>query len=343
MNYKKLSNQFLKIVLFSVLFFNLILPTVITAQTVSDSVELKKYQDINRKFPYASLVEIEYNFYTPTKVTTNLNGKNFLEANLKKQQWISTSVNTPLFLSKQFMVLNSFRYKHESMQFQNIDTALYQSVVPNIAKAERSNLYSDALNFIYIGHVFGRRLTSNLSTSFDFSSDGFERVVGKLTVSVNLKQNKRTSISVGLIGNTDPTVTTPVVPSVAITHWITNKWLFDCYAPAYLYIRRVFDDNSRFSFGANTTNGGTTFIHPEIPSVSSFTFQRGRIEIGANYQKIIGGGLTLFSKIGYAVSLTNQVMETNQSNVLIKMKQQRNLSCSIGLSYNLDPVKFKRR
>ena len=342
MNFKKKSNSFPQKLFRLISVLVLLSPIVIYAQTSQDSVQLEKSQNINRKFPYASLADVQYTFYTPTKIKTKLVGNDYLEANIRNQQLLTTSLNLPLLMTKKFFIINSFRYEHETMNFENVDSA-YQSVIPNLSKAEQSNLYIDDVNFIYFGKIFNRNLMCNFSSTFDFSSRGLERTVEKLTVSVGLKQTKRTSISLGFIGNTDPTTTQHIVPLISISHWLDNKWLVDCFVPAYVYIRRVFDNNSRLSFGLDMTNGGVSFVHPEIPTVSSFTFQRGRVELAAKYQKLIGAGLTLSSKIGYSLNLDDKVMETNSSDILMKIKQQPNFSLNIGLSYNFIPKKYRTK
>jgi len=133
-------------------------------------------------------------------------------------------------------------------------------------------------------------ITTNLIEIVNFSSDhGYERTVGKLVASINVKENKRTSIYVGLIGDTDPTASSPITPYVSVSHWFNSKWILDACLPAYMYVRRIYDNNSRLSFGFNTLNGSQAYVHPDIPSVSSFTFQRGRMELASTYQKVLFG------------------------------------------------------
>lgn len=342
MNYKEASGQLSNVSLYAIFLLVFFTPKLLSAQTIQDSVQLKKSQEINRKFPHISLVDVQYTFYTPTKIKTKLIDNDYLNANIRNQQLLTTSVNIPLLLTKKFYIVNSFRYEHETMGFENVDSA-YQSIFPNLSKAEQSNLYVDDINFIYSGKIFNRKLMCSFSSSFDFSSHGLERSVQKLTVSVGLKQTSRTSIALGLIGNTDPGRTQHIVPLISVSHWMDSKWLIDCFIPAYMYVRRVFDDNSRLSFGLDLTNGGVSFVHPEIPTVSSYTFQRGRMELAANYQKIIGSGLTLSSKIGYSLSLDDKVMEAKSTDVLMKIKQQPNFSLNIGLSYNFIPKKYRKK
>ncbi len=343
MIYKKMSHRLSITVLRSMIFLVTLFPTVLSAQTDLDTVELKKSQSINRNFPLAYPVDIQYTYYTPTKMTTKLLGKDYLSADIKNQQTLTASANALLFMKKGFLIVNSFQYQHGSMDFQNIDSALYNPLSSYISRAEKSNVYSNAVNFIYMGKLFGRKLTCDLITTIDFSEHGYERTIGKLVASINIKENKRTSISVGLIGSTDPTATIPVTPQISITSWIGSKWLLDAYMPAYVYIRRIYDNNSRLSFGMNMLNGAQAYVHPDIPTVSSFTFQRGRVEFASTYQKVLFGGFTLSTKVGYVINMEGKVLETDKSNPIVKLQQKPNLSFNIGLSYNFIPKKYRQK
>jgi hypothetical protein len=341
MIYKKMSCRFTHTLVLSTVLFIALLPVVVFAQTNQDTVQLKKSQSINRNFPLAYPVDIQYTYYTPTKMTTKLLGKDYLSADIKNQQTLTASANALLFMKKGFLIVNSFQYQHGSMDFQNIDSALYNPLSSYIARAEKSNVYSNAVNFIYMGKLFGRKLTCDLITTVDFSEHGYERTIGKLVTSINIKENKRTSISVGLIGSTDPTATIPVTPLISVSSWIGSKWLLDAYMPAYVYVRRIYDNNSRLSFGMNMLNGAQAYVHPDIPTVSSFTFQRGRVELASTYQKVLFGGLTLSTKVGYVINMEGKVLETDKSNPIVKLQQKPNLSFNIGLSYNFIPKKYR--
>jgi len=345
---KKTSNKLNRTVFCSILVA--LLPAFIFAQTNQDSIKLKldtvqleKYQAINRNFPLVYPINVQYTYYTPTKMTTKLLGKDYLNADIRNQQTISTSANVLLFRKKGFMILNSFEYQHGTMSFQNIDSALSKplssNIQQNIERAEESNVISNAVNFICMGKIFERNFITNLITTVDFSEHGFERAVGKLVVSVNVKQNKRTSISLGLIGNTDPTATVPVTPLIAATYWINSKWLLDAYMPAYVYARRIYSNNSRLSFGFNMLNGAQAFVHPNVSSGSTFDFQRGRMEIASTYQKVLFSGLTLSAKAGYVINMSGKVFETYKSDPIITLSQKPNVSLNIGLSYNFTPKK----
>jgi hypothetical protein len=339
----KIPNKLIKSILLLILVLIILLPTVTFAQEIKDTVQLKKYQAINKHFPLVYPIDVQYTFYTPTRMKTKLNGKKYFDADIQNQQTLSTSANLLLFMKKGFLVINSFEYRQEIKTFQNVDSTLDKSLSSNLGRAERNNIYSDAINLVYRTKIFGRKTVCNLITTIDFSDHGYERAVEKLVAAINIKENKRTSISVGLIGNLDPTTSLPLTPLISISHWLSTKWLLDAYMPAYLYVRRISDDNSRLSFGFNMLNGSQAFVHPDISSASSFNYQNERLELASTYQKVLIGGLTLSTKVGYVINLAGKVSETDKSNPLVKFAQRPNLSFNVGLSYNFIPKNFKKR
>ncbi len=248
---------------------------LVFAQTDNDSVRLQIYQGINRKFPLANLVDVQYGVSTPTNIKTKIGDQNNVEAELRNQQRVISSINLPLYRSKKFMVLSSFNHRYESFRIKSQDSINNQSIEQYGKEAESSYVFSDAINLIYFGRLFGKTLTCNLITSFDFSDNGYEGTHVKAIASLLVKKTARTSIFAGILAYPDPTAQIPLVPVVSFTHWVTPKWLLDCYVPAYFYIRRPFADNSRFSFGVNMTSATQVYVHPDIASVSSFSFERG--------------------------------------------------------------------
>ncbi|MDP4201611.1 MAG: hypothetical protein Q8861_02870 [Bacteroidota bacterium] len=310
----------------------------INGQNKQDTLLLKKAQDINKKFPFAHMVDFQYTYFTPSKVKTRINGKDFSDTKVNFQQLLTTSVNLPLYMSSKFMVINSFKYQYATVKMQDPDVSVSQDIRKYLNKTDSTNTYTEALNLVYIDKLFNKRIIFNLSTFADFSSHGYERINGSLTLSYELKHTDRTSFSIGMLGTTDPSASTPVIPIISFSHWFNEKYLFDCLAPAYLYFRRIYTNKSRLSLGANLYSY-ESFSHPVIPAATSFTYQRNKVELAAIYEKNLCSGLNLSSKIGYVMNMREKVSITNTNNTSLFLSQKPNFSFSIGVTYDLIPKK----
>jgi hypothetical protein len=306
----------------------------------SDSLLLREAQNVNKNFPYANMVDFQYTYYTPSSIKTKVKGQDFLDTKMNFQQWLTTSVNLPLLITPSFMIINSFKYQYATLNLENSGSEAYHDIRNYLTEAEAGNSYTEALNFIYIGKAFEKKITCILNISADFSDHGYERINGSLAVTLEIKHTDRTSISLGMMGTTDPLASTPIVPLISVFHWFSDKYYLDCVAPSYLYIRRIYANKSRLSIGTNLSSY-QSFTHPSIPSLTSFTYQRGKVELAAIYEKNLCAGLNLFSKVGYVMNLRDKVSLTNSDNTTMFISQKPNFSINIGATYNFIPQKYR--
>ncbi|MBF4472119.1 DUF6268 family outer membrane beta-barrel protein [Flavobacterium sp. HJJ] len=306
-----------------------------TAQIEADSVRKKAVKAVTTRFPSTRFLDFQYEQFSPGDYDADLYGKLFEKGTLKSQKRFKAALNAPIIRKQKWTFSGSLRYKSESLEFENYEN--FSTIGTPIIHTDNENFhfYSTGLNFTYYSKLFGKTFVYNASVIAEGSNGGFERINGVLIGSFVLKKTEQTTLTLGMLLQTNNTSIFPVLPTFTFEHRFSNsKWSLDIVLPKYVYMRRPLLDKGRISLGVAFDNE-SFFVYPHQSGLKEvYQFNRNEIKSGFIYEYMLSKNFITTLKGGLNSTLQGNLRERGATNEIMIVKQDMNGYFNIGISFN---------
>lgn len=314
----------------------LIIPVFsVTAQIESDSVRTKTVKAVTTRFPSTRFLDFQYEQFSPGDYDADLYEKLFEKGTLKSQKRFKAALNAPIIRKEKWTLSGSLRYKFESLEFENYENLSTSGTPIYHTDNENFHYYSTGLNFTYYSNLFGKTFVYNASVIAEGSNGGFERINGVLIGSFLLKKTEQTTLTLGMLLQTNNTAIFPVLPTFTFEHKFSNsQWSLDVVLPKYVYMRRPLLEKGRISLGAAFDNE-SFFVYPHQSGLKEvYQFNRNEIKSGFMYEYMLSKNFITTLKAGVNNTLQGNLRERGATNEIMTVKQDMNGYFNIGISYN---------
>ncbi|MGS2763032.1 DUF6268 family outer membrane beta-barrel protein [Sinomicrobium sp. M5D2P9] len=318
-----------------ILFIALLSSSAIYAQESNDSVKKKVAKEITDKFPGTRFLDIQYEQFTPTDYTSELENRDLEEGTIKSQKRVKVALNFPIVKKKKYVISGSVRYKYDSFEFSDVENKLDPENSLFHDGQENFHYFSTALNFTYFSKLFGKTFIYNGSITADGSDKGYERINAVLIGSLVLKRTEQTTITAGLLVQTKRTSIFPVLPVFSYEHkFQSSPWTLDVVLPKYVYFRRTLFGRDRLSLGLNF-DGEDVFAYPNQPRFQDdYAYRRNEIKTGFIYEYKLSNKIFTTFQGGVSTIFSGQLREINSVDQIITTTQDINGYFNIGISFN---------
>jgi len=307
----------------------------ITAQVQNDSIKKKTQKAIMSSFSSTRFLDLQYEQFSESDYDSDLYDKAFEKGTIKSQKRFKAAVNIPIIKKKKWVLSGSLRYKFESFEFENVQN--FPTAVPAIYHSNNEDFHTFAtgVNFTYFSTLFGKTFIYNASIIADGSDNGFERVNGLLIGSLILKRTESTTITTGLLLQTNNTSISPILPVLSFEHQFRNSaWKIDLVLPKYIYFRRPLFDKGRLSLGTSF-DGELFYTYPNQDGLKEvYSYSRNEVKTGFVYEYQVNKRIIATFRGGLSTIFSGQLRERGQTDEIIKTKQDRNGYFNVGISFN---------
>ena len=224
----------------------------------------------------------------------------------------SALVNVPVVAWGKNKITTSFSFFHQYLNFVS-----EKAYMPGDLK-----VHDTAMNKLTVGvstsfqrvdSLFGRRVI--YTGSISVLSDDY-RIAQKISfvggMIFQLKQTRKTNLSLGLLLNIDPNVNIPVLPLFIYWHMFDNKLELDVSLPQRIGVRTALSKNSWLTFGT-TLAGSISFFrlsHAVLPADASFSSVD--LKTGPGLEFRIGKLLVIGANGGILTPITSRQFERNE-------------------------------
>lgn len=307
----------------------------VTAQSESDSIKKKTVKAITTRFPSTRFLDFQYEQYSTSDYDSDLYGKPYEKGTLVSQKRFKAAMNFPIVKKEKWILSGSLRYKLESFDFENTTYAPAEGSVLYHADHENFNFFSTGINFTYYSKLFGKTFLYNASVIAEGGNGGFERINGVLIGSFILKKTEQTTMTAGMLLQSNTTAISPVLPTFTYEHhFLNSQWSLDFVFPKYLYMRRPLLDNGRLSIGAAFDNE-SFYVYPHQSGFKDvYQFNRNEIKSGFIYEYRFNKQIITTLRAGVSNTLKGNFRESGATKELMTVNQDMNGYFNIGISYN---------
>ncbi|MEK6485951.1 hypothetical protein [Myroides odoratimimus] len=265
-----------------------------------------------------------YNFSPQKGITSLEEGK----VEDFKQVKVSASIN--FIKNKNWVLGTTLGYKFTHMKTDLFD---FKSVNPSMVQ-EDFHYHFTSLNFVYFSTLFGKRTVFSSSLIVEGSDRHFERVKGLVSGIVVLKSEAKTKMSLGLLGNIDPTSQVPILPIFTFEYRFNNGMVFDATLPKSVYIRKNVFDAGRISFGSEMDP--TSFYLYNVDGTSQrYEYRQIDVNSGVIYEYAVGDFL-ITGKAGIKITPSARIFEKEESfnHSVVELKPDPTFYFNVGVSFN---------
>ncbi|PZP43949.1 MAG: hypothetical protein DI598_15075 [Pseudopedobacter saltans] len=331
-------NISIKVVMLS-LFVSFLISNVASYAQSTDSTKSTQNsiaKDINNQFPSTRLLDIQYDQMGEYNYTTKIDDKIYETGRIVSQNRLKVAMNYNLIQKKNWNLSGTARYKYEHLAFENIDVP--SGGVPTIASGRDVHFHYlwASLNYTRYDKLWGKPFVSNISISADGSNKNFGMVYGSYIGSLVLKRNEATTVTVGLVLQSNANAVAPILPSFSYMHSFQNSpWMLDVILPKQIYIRRQLFKHGRLSIGSELEANPYYFKSDFLANNNkSYMFNRNEFKNSVMYEYRINKKFVVYGRSGWIKPLNGTIREKYKSDKLATTSYQGNFYFNVGISYN---------
>lgn len=309
------------------------------AQTATDSIPKKAIAYAADKFPIARALNIEFTHTAPYNFSPEQRGTAMPDGRVNGLNLAKVSANVNFIKKRSWMLGATLSYK-----YLNSEAALTSPTTREKRLLQEDFHYQfTTLNFIYFTRIFKKTTIFTSSLMLDGSDKHFERFKGILTGTMVLKANAKTKMTVGLLGNIDPTAQTPIIPTFGYEHHFNNGFIIDINLPKSLMLRKNVFSNGRVSLGTELDQ--TSFYLYNLDTTGRrYEFRQLDINSGLLYEHMVANYFIITAKTGIKLSPNGRIFEKSGSfaDPVFEIKNDPSFYFNFGVSFN-PFAKYKKR
>ncbi len=321
----------------------LVLFSVMSARTYaqsSDSIKVAKKtiaEDINNQFPSTRFLDVQYEQLGEYKYTTKVNDKEYESGKVISQNRLKLAMNYALIQKKNWVLSASARYKYEHIAFEDVEVP--SGGVPVIAYDNDVHFHYlwTSINYTRYSMLWNKPLVSNVTISADASNKNFGMLYGSYLGSLILKRNEFTTVTVGLLVQSNANGISPILPTFSYNHKFKGSmWMLDIILPKQIYVRRQLLKHGRISIGSEL-DGNPFYFKSEFLANNnkSYMFNRNEFKSGAMFEYRLNKHFIGYAKTGWIEPLNGTTREKYKSDRLSRTQYDGNFYFNFGVSFNV--------
>jgi hypothetical protein len=246
-------------------------------------------------------------------------------------------MNAPILKKDRWVLSTSLRYRHRDISFTNVEVPSGGLPVIGQQSSQQFHYFLAAVNYTRYDKLFGKTLVSNLSIFGDASDEKFGVANATYISSLVLKKDKFTTMTAGLVLQTNPNSVFPVLPAFTYNHQFKDSpWQIDIILPKQVYLRRSLLTHGRLSLGT-VFDGEPFYFSTNIAGSGNklYNFNRNEIKSGIMYEYKVAENFIIYFRTGWNYFLNGTIRERGEIKEISKTTFDSNFYLNIGVSYNL--------
>lgn len=282
------------------------------------------------KFTIIRPLNIEFSNGSPYNFSPKKGIPSLKEGKVEDFKQVKVSANFNFIARKNWVFGATLGYKYTHMESDLLSASARQKTTMQ----QDFHHHFTSLNFAYFSTLFGKRAIFTSSVIVDGSEEHFERVKGLVSGIIVLKADAKTKMSVGLVGNIDPTSQVPVLPVFTYEYKFNNGLIFDVTLPKSVYLRKHLFSTGRLSLGTEMEQ--TSFYLYNLEETKQrYEYRQLDINSGLIYEYALGDFI-LTAKGGLKVTPSAKIFEKEESfnHAAIEVRPDPSFYFTIGVSFN---------
>lgn len=307
---------------------------------VKDSIESKNKATaklITNQFPSTRFLDVQYEQLSGTDYETKLHGQDYEKGTVDSEKRLQVSMNAPIMKKDRWVLSTSLRYRYRDIGFSNVEVPTGEEALIGRESSQQFHYFLVSVNYTRYDRLFGKTLVSNISVFGDASNEKFGVANATYIGSLILKKDKFTTMTAGLVLQTNPNSVFPILPAFSYNHQFKDSpWQIDIILPKQVYLRRAFLAHGRLSVG--TVFEGEPFYFTTNISGSGekvYNFNRNEIKSGIMYEYKFAENVITYFRTGWNYFLNGTIRERGKVNEISKTTFDANFYFNIGFSYNI--------
>ncbi|PZR20223.1 MAG: hypothetical protein DI539_11465 [Flavobacterium psychrophilum] len=307
---------------------------------VKDSLESKNKATaklITNQFPSTRFLDIQYEQLSGTDYETKLHGKKYETGTVDSEKRLQVAMNAPIIKKDRWVLSTSLRYRYRDISFSNVEVLSGDEPLIGGENSQHFHYFLASVNYTRYDKLFGKTLVSNLSVFGDASNEKFGVANATYIASLVLKKDKRTTLTTGLVVQTNPNSVFPILPAFSYSHQFKDSpWQIDIILPKQIYLRRALLAHGRLSVGT-VFDGEPFYFSTNISGNGDkvYNFNRNEIKSGVMYEYKIRENVITYFRTGWNYFLNGTIRERGEVNEISKTTFDSNFYFNLGFSYNL--------
>lgn len=294
-------------------------------------------EDVVNQFPATRFLDIQYDEMGEYNYTTKIDDKTYERGRIVSQNRLKVAMNYNLIQKKNWILSTSARYKYEHLAFEDMD--IPSGGAPTIASSRDVHFHYlfGSLNYRLTSKLWGKPFISNVSLSADASNKNFGMIYGSYIGSLILKRNELTTVTVGVVLQSNANAIAPILPSFTYIHKFQNSpWMLDIILPKQIYIRRQLLKHGRISLGSELEANPYYFKSGFLSDNNkAYMFNRNEFKNSIMYEYRLNKRFVAYGRTGWIKPLNGTIREKYESDKLATTSYQGNFYFNLGVSYNI--------
>lgn len=305
-----------------------------------DSVDSKNKTTaklITNQFPSTRFLDVQYEQLGSTDYQTELHGQDYEYGKVESEKRVQVAMNAPIIKKEQWVLSGSLRYRYRDISFADVTVPSGEQPVIGQGSSQQFHYFLASVNYTRYDKLFGKTLVSNLSVFGDASHEKFGVANATYIASLVLKKDKFTTMTAGLVLQTNPNSILPVLPAFSYNHQFRNSpWQLDIVLPKQIYVRRSLSNRGRLSLGT-VFEGEPFYFNTNISGSGTklHNFNRNEIKSGLMYEHKVAEKFIAYFRTGSNYFLNGTIRQRGETKEISKTTFDPNFYFNIGFSFNL--------
>ncbi|MGO2102513.1 MAG: hypothetical protein ACTH3E_05640 [Psychroflexus halocasei] len=288
-------------------------------------------KSLAEKFSKTRVLNIEYNHGGSYKFDTDFENKKFDRTYVDQTQELDVNVNLPILQGENWKFTYSGSYHLQSYTFDDQEKNLDN---------EKLHYMSSSASFTYFSSLFKKPMIYSGSLILDASGEMFGRIKGMASATMVLKSERESSWSVGVIGLSNPTIATPIVPIISHSRLMFDeRWRLDVVLPIKAMMQTQLGKTVRLSMGTELDTF-SYYIKSDNISETTSRYEYGELQLktGLTYEYIISNSFVLTAKAGLMSIVQSRIIKKGEkftkNNYLVDFDSGAFGYFNLGVSFN---------
>lgn len=318
----------------------LLLLTISLHAQEKDSIQskmntLKKI--VNNQFPSTRFLDVQYEQLSSSDYETKLNDHVYETGTIESEKRVRIATNFPIIKKDKWAISSSLRYSYRSIDFADVKVPSGGNPILGREQNQVFHYFYGSLNYTRYDKLFGKTYVSNISVFGDASDENFGMLNATYIGSLVLKKNEQTTMTIGLVLQTNPNSVFPILPAFSYKHQFENSpWQVDIVLPKQIYFRRPLLAKGRLSLGT-VFEGEPFYFNTNLLGTgeTTYNFNRNEIKTGLVYEYKLSNEFIASFRTGYNYYLNGTIRERGKTKEISQTTFDPNFYVNLGLSLNL--------
>jgi hypothetical protein len=282
------------------------------------------------KRPVMRQAGISTDVFAAARMRSELHGRDFYRAKLQAVR-TNAYFNLPVAHMGSNRLSFGTAVSHQTIHLNEVEP--YEPTLPVDDITVHNTLLHPSLNFTRTDSLFKRPTVYSVTASGLIEPrSGQTQFGGTAMVLITLRQTKKSTLSVGLIGMVDPAAPFPAIPIITYSHRF-NPDLELAVDPSGIALRKEFGERSSLTLG-NTIGSNLSLFKRDIVNLPiKQAYSTFEMKSGLTYEHWHGKKLVTTLSAGASTLFTSKVLDRDADEAFIKNTQSATPYVRLGVSF----------